>query len=151
MGLTTQGAPGWRSGLSSGVLLLQEMSQRRAASLAGRRPGAQTLSLKGSLIPSLGPQFSLLHHEGVWRADVRNPAWFHHRPWFLFLSLLFFFGKVDRASPPINPVGDGKDRTRGKAASRGGWCSETLGSRCFISHRTVSVRLFFLVMVFFSE
>ena len=120
MGLTTQGAPGWRSGLSSGVLLLQEMSQRRAASLAGRRPGAQTLSLKGSLIPSLGPQFSLLHHEGVWRADVRNPAWFHHRPWFLSLSLLFFFGKVDRASPPINPVGDGKDRTRGKAASRGG-------------------------------
>lgn len=48
MGPTTQGAPGWRPGLLTGVPLLQEVSQRWAASLVGRRPGAQTLSLKGS-------------------------------------------------------------------------------------------------------
>lgn len=32
---------------------------------AGRRPGAQALSLKCDLVPSLGPQFSHLHNEGV--------------------------------------------------------------------------------------
>ena len=65
MGPTTQGAPGWRPGLLTGVPLPQEVSQHWAASLAGGRPGAQTLSLKGSyrlligLIGFLYPPWSL--------------------------------------------------------------------------------------------
>ena len=124
--------------------------QHWAASLAGGRPGAQTLSLKGSyrlltgligLIGFLYPPWSLNFPFCIMKGFGELTSEIQHG--FTICLLLFFFGKVDRASPSTNTVGDGKDRTRTKAVSRGGWCSETLGSRCFISHRTVSVRYSF--------